>query len=201
METILFTGVAILVIGLGGLLFDKLKGNSANTNSANTKESSVERKWNNDVNSYKNTIRKLPSYELNKLHTAIYNTGMSLGVPSAEMPDELTKVVIATTAIKKESTHGKLTSSQCESVNQLIEEFKKQMKFLMPALTKALENSSKEDGLGFGIITNSAVDMALYSALDQNEKNKKQKRMSISVNQNIDKEVIKLMNGIKDVLS
>lgn len=156
--------------------------------------------WDNGIDSYKKLMRKLPSDQLDRLHNTIYRTGMSLGVPASEMPNELTKVVSATTAIKKESTHGKLTSSQRKSVNQLITDFEKQMKFLMPAMTKALENTSKEDGLDFGIITNSAVDMALYSAMDQHEKNQKQKRMSISVNQNIDKEVIKLMNGIKDVL-
>ena len=196
MKTLIFIAVAFLVIALAGLISSKLKLDTPKSNA-----SKAERKWDNDVAKYKNLIGKLPRVQRDEIHDLVYNTGMKLGVPSSEMPDELTKVLSATNALKKEGISGKTSQKQYHMVQRSISEFEKQMDFLLPSLRKALDNAYDKGGLDFGIITNSAADLALHSAMDKNEKQKSYNRMSISVNQNIDNEVVKLITKIEESLS
>ncbi len=158
-------------------------------------------KWEADVEKYKSIIEQLPEQLVVKLFYAIYNTGMSMGLPSRDLPDELTKVVGAATSVRNAKSFGSISNGQDTNINSLINQFENQMETLIPVGKKALNQSIDGGGLGFGLITNNAADAALYQAMDYHDRVKQYKRMNYTVNQMVDKEVVVLMDSIKRELS
>lgn len=157
-------------------------------------------KWDEDVAEYKRIIERMTSNNVNHFFSTIRNTGLSMGIDYKDLPDELTKAVSAATQVIQNKTFGRLTSHKENEIDELINAFSSEMTTLIPAARGALNQSINEGGLGFGLITNSAADAALYQAMNYHDKIKHYKKMNYTVNQMIDKEVAVLMNGIKNVL-
>ena len=158
------------------------------------------KKWDEDVESYRSILRKLPKYLVEDFFHAIYNTGMSMGLPSKDLPDELTKAVSAATKVREAKDFGRLSKEKAANVSDAINQFEMEMEELIPIGRKALNQASNSGGLGFGLITNSAADAALYQAMDYHDKVKHYKKMNYTVNQMVDKEVAILMNAIVDAI-
>ena len=73
------------------------------------------------------------------------------------------------------------------------------LKTYIPAARTAISDGSQ--GLDFGIITNSAADMALYKAMDTHEKMKKNNKAVYQFSEKIGQEITSLISAISETVS
>lgn len=190
---------AVILLGTICMMLCYLVTKPKSTNNTNRTNNHVS-KWETDVENYTSLFKQLPEPTVRRLQKAFYNTGMGLGVQPADLPDELTKVVGATTKVIENRQFGSLDNEKNKTINSLINKFENSMVTLVPASKKAMNNAIDNGGLGFGLITNSAANAALYQAMDYRATKKQYAKMNHTVNQLIDRDVLELINGIKKEL-
>ena len=152
------------------------------------KSEKIKEEQNNNQIRYKNAFKKLSDDQIKRLHNCFYGIMRSTDVDQA--PLELYSAGLAIGEIEKEGGTGIAeNNSDIESiVNHSI--------MWMEAGVKSagiVMRNAEEKGLGFGIITNSAADMALYSAMDARERNKNIKAASNDLRLLLKKEVLSLV--------
>ena len=187
----LFMGAMIFIIAGSVILANKIQSKSS---------TAVIIKWNNDVEKYKGIVKMLPQHQVERLHQIVYKAGTSINLPTTELPDELSKLVTATTAIIKSNSFGVIPAEKENQSHKIITEFENQLNSLVPVINRALKDVYGENGLDFGIITTSAADMALYNAMDNAEKNKKADKTILHYTKQFDEEVIRFRSELLDIL-
>lgn len=159
-----------------------------------------EREYEESKAKYRAIIGKLPSDLARKLHKLLGTAGLSMGLPSEELPDELCKVLAAANAIVKSGSYGTITDEQHLKINELLKDFEWVVKTDIPAWKQAVNALHDSDGLGFDLITNRAASAALYTAMNTHDKIKGNERRIDEFKQSVDQKVISLVEGIRQVV-
>ena len=170
------------------------------------REESVKEKarneWDSEQGKYEKVICSLPSELVSKLFELLKQScaKIRLVVPDT-YPEELTKIVLATNTVISNGTYGAITSEQHQQISDLLnKDFHWFVNEFIPAANAALRQLADSDGLGFGLITNSAADAMLYSALDTNERLKGNEKKIREYEEMIDKQVVSLIEKIQEIL-
>ena len=161
---------------------------------------SPKKKWERDKEKYRAIIGKLPSDLVHKLHDMLYKAGLSMGLPSSNLPDELCKAGLAAQAIIENDSYGTITEEQRSKINELFKGFEWVVNEYIPTGKKALAQLSGSDDLGFGLITNSASNAALYTAMNTHDKIKGNEQRIEEFKQMVDRKVISLIEDISKVV-
>lgn len=158
--------------------------------------------WDSEQGKYEKIICLLPSDLVSKLFDLLKQScaKIRLVVPDT-FPEELSKILLATNTVINNGTYGTITGAQHEQIKGLLDkDFTWLVNEFIPAANKALRELADSDGLGFGLITNSAADAMLHSALDTNERLKGNEKKIREYEQMIDQKVIAIFDKIQQVL-
>lgn len=158
--------------------------------------------WDSEQGKYEKIICLLPSDLVSKLFDLLKQScaKIRLVVPDT-FPEELSKILLATNTVINNGTYGTITGAQHEQIKGLLDkDFTWLVNEFIPAANKALRELADSDGLGFGLITNSAADAMLHSALDTNERLKGNEKKIREYEEMIDKQVVSLIEKIQEIL-
>lgn len=158
--------------------------------------------WESEQGKYEKIICLLPSELVSKLFDLLKQScaKIRLVVPDT-YPEELSKIFLATNTVINNGTYGTITREQHQQISNLLnKDFNFFVNEFIPAANTALRQLADSDGLGFGLITNSAADAMLYSALDTNERLKGNEKKIREYEEMIDKQVVSLIEKIQEIL-
>ncbi|MCF2663283.1 hypothetical protein JQM66_01765 [Oscillibacter valericigenes] len=173
---------------------------------ANKKEKAEEQarnEWNAEEEKYEAIIRKLPSDLVNKLFDFLKQACKRINrvVPDS-YPVELTKMALAAGTVVKNESFGAVTREQHRQISRILDEnLDWVVNTYIPAANQALMKLADTDGLGFGLITNSAADAMLYSALDTHQRLKGNEKKIREYEEAIDKQLIPIFEKIRQIVS
>ena len=131
------------------------------------REKAMEEMVENGKEIYKEAFSVL-SYELvNRLVKVLGQIVANRSIGNNQIPLEVYMAIYALKDIKSKGQYG-YGNSKAESAVQNFEAWMSNL----PNVAIDFVQNAQSKGLGFGVITNSVADMALYSAMDKNERNK-----------------------------
>ena len=159
--------------------------------------------WESEEDRYAAVIKKLPSDLVKKLFDYMAQAGrnMSRATPG-DYPGEYMKITFAAKKVMDTASYGTITKEQHQQITAILDEdLKWIVNDFIPAANQALAELQDSDGLGFGLITNSAADAMLYSAMDTHDKIKGNERRLREHREMIDKHFTALIHKIENTLS
>ena len=196
MEFLLFP----LVFLVGGIIV--ALGAQRKENAEQKAKEKARSEWDSEQGKYERIIHSLPSELVSKLFDLLKQScaQIRLVVPDT-YPAELSKIFLATNTVINKGTYGTITREQHQQISNLLnKDFNLFVNEFIPAANTALRQLADSDGLGFGLITNSAADAMLYSALDTNERLKGNEKKIREYEEMIDKQVVSILDKIQKVL-
>lgn len=167
------------------------------------REEKARNEWDAEQRQYELIIRKLPPDLVNKLFGLLKQaaTRIKRVVPDS-FPVELTKMALAAGTVAKSGTFGAVTREQYRQINRILDEnLGWVVNTYIPTANQWLMQVADTDGLGFGLITNSAADAMLYSALDTHQRLKGNEKKIREYEEAIDKQLIPIFEKINQIVS
>lgn len=186
----------IFVIVVIFIFFVLPKKKEAATKAANDK-------WDAQQAKYEDIVCQLPPDLLNKLLSLLKQAcnRINVVVPDS-VPEELMKMTMATINVVKKGSTAAITREQYKQISYLLDnDLNWIVNEFIPAANKALCQLADSDGLGFGLITNSAADAMLYSALDTHQRLKGNEKKIREYEEMIDKRLVPIFDKILQILS
>ena len=150
---------------------------------------------------YRDILSHLPSDLMRKIHKLLGTAGLKMGLPAEKLPDELCYALAMANAVIESDSYGTINEAQRLKIEELIKGFEWQVETGIPAYKQAVNSLYGSDGLGFGLITNSAASAGLYAAMNAHDKIKGHEQRIREFKQYVDREVVDLLNGIQQALS
>ena len=194
------------LVGIGFFIYIAFVAYGCNKNKKEwspDKDGGSYKKWKKGKEQYAAIIRKLPKDLVKNLYDqfsrALPKIGMVL--PHKDFPEKYTDIFMATKEVIDNNVYGTITKEQYEKIDDIIN---KHLKWVVdeyiPAVNKANSNLMNSDGLGFGLITNSAADAMLYSAKDARAKVKGNNRHIREYKELIDKQFVDTIKKIEEIV-
>ena len=159
--------------------------------------------WDADQAKYEAVFRKLPEDLLDTLVSLFNEAGNAIScVVSDTYPPEYTKLFLSAAAVKKSGTFGIVTREQHRQISEVLDtKLKWVVNDYIPASNQALLKLANKDGLGFGLITNSAADAMLYSAMDTRERLKGNDKLIKDYESFIDEQIVLVFDRIRQIVA
>ena len=171
--------------------------------SSRDKEGRAYKKWKEGKEQYAAIIRKLPKDLVKNLYDQFLRAlpKIEMVVPHENFPEKYTDIFMATKEVIDNNVYGTITKEQYEKIDDIIN---KHLKWVVdeyiPAANKANSNLMNSDGLDFGLITNSAADAMLYSAMNARAKVKGNNRHIREYKELIDKQFVDAIKKIEEIV-
>ena len=204
MENILILVPALIIAVIVTIALESLKSNNSTSGSSEKpltkREAAYMKEYEDDVAKYKNLFSKIPGDLTKQTLRAMGHSVQALSAVEAGGPDKFTNIFIGAGNAMQEGLSGNITSSQRQQISKLISDFDEDLNTLLPAVLKAISSSS-DQGLDFGIITSSAADAMLYTAMNTKEKIKNEKKMIRTVFNLFDNKAIAFTNELQRILA
>lgn len=161
-----------------------------------------EKKSKNDKEEYVAIIRKLPKDIVQKLYSSFQEAAVKIGtvVSPGDYPDKYIEMFMATKTVMDEGVYGNITGEQRERMKEVLNDLNWIIKEYIPAANQANVNLRNSDGLGFDLITNSAADAMLYSAMNARSKVKGNDKRIMEYCRLVDNQFIGIIEKIKEIV-
>lgn len=158
--------------------------------------------FNKDQEQYAAIIRKLPKDIVRKLYSSFQEAATLIGtvVPPGDYPDKYMAMFMATKKVMDDGVYGNITENQRQKINEVFKDLKWIIKEYIPAANQANFNLMNSDGLGFDLITNSAADAMLYSAMNAGSKVKGNEKRAMEYRRLVDKQFVGVIEKIKEIV-
>ncbi len=156
--------------------------------------------YHNKIQFYEPLFKKLPERLVRKYCSLTTQTAQQSGIPVEDLPEILFSTGQASLNVIEQGEFGEITQEQYSKIEKQLNDYDSFMlKTYIPAARTAISDGSQ--GLDFGIITNSAADMALYKAMDTHEKMKKNNKAVYQFSEKIGQEITSLISAISETVS
>ena len=214
LDIILYFCIGYCIISVIAIIYTRTKKTeSSNTykptqthtksESTSIKEGRAYKKWKEGKEQYAAIIRKLPKDLVKNLYDQFLRAlpKIEMVVPHENFPEKYTDIFMATKEVIDNNVYGTITKEQYEKIDDIIN---KHLKWVVdeyiPAANKANSNLMNSDGLDFGLITNSAADAMLYSAMNARAKVKGNNRHIREYKELIDKQFVDAIKKIEEIV-
>jgi len=167
------------------------------------REEKARNEWDAEQRQYELIVRRLPSDLANKLFDLLKQACQRINrvVPDS-YPVELTKMALAAGTVVQKGSFGAITRDQHRQISKVLDEsLNWVVSAYIPQANQWLMQVADTEGLGFGLITNSAADAMLYNIIDTHQRLKGNEKRIKEYEEEIDKQLIPIFEKIRQIVS